>query len=97
SVMEHDKYFWRSISESYRTLSTGGLLIIGVPIYMDLPTDWKNTTLTFKRHGKAYDADFYRFSEQAVREVLFEKLKIHTSVLVRKYPNPYMVMAGIKQ
>lgn len=97
SVIEHDKYFWRSMAESYRTLSVGGLLIIGVPIYMDLPTDWKNTTLTFKRHGKAYDADFYRFSEQAVREVLFEKLKIHTSVLVRKYPNPYMVMAGIKQ
>lgn len=97
SVLEHDKYFWHSIAEIYRTLSTHGLLIIGVPIYMDLPTDWKNTTLTFKRHGKAYNADFYRFSEQAVREVLFEKLEIYTSVLVRKYPNPYLIMAGIKQ
>jgi SAM-dependent methyltransferase len=97
SVMEHDKYFWRSLAESYRTLSSNGLLIIGVPIYMDLPTDWKSTTLTFKRHGKAYDADFYRFSEQAVREVLLEKLTVYSSVLVRKYPNPYMVMAGIKK
>jgi SAM-dependent methyltransferase len=96
SVLEHDKYFWRSMDEIYRVLKPGGLFVVGVPIYMTLPTDYMNTTLTFKRHGIAYNADFYRFSEQAVREVLLEKFEIHESNLVRRYPNPYLVMSGIK-
>lgn len=64
---------------------------------MTLPTDYMNTTLTFKRHGIAYNADFYRFSEQSVREVILEKFRVHQSILVRKYPNPYLVMSGIKE
>ncbi len=94
SVLEHDKYFWRSVCEMRRVLTPNGLLIVGVPIFMDLPTDWKNTTLTFKRHGKAYNADFYRFSEQAVREVVFEDFDIYGQTLVRRYPNPYLIVAG---
>lgn len=96
SVLEHDKYFWKSVEEIYRVLKPGGIFIVGVPIYMTLPTDYMNTTLTFKRHGIAYNADFYRFSEQAVREVILEKFTIHESILVRKYPNPYLVMSGVK-
>lgn len=97
SVLEHDKYFWRSIREIRRILAPGGLFVVGVPIYRTLPTDWWNTTLTFRRHGLAYDADFYRFSEQSVREVLLESLEPGPSVLVRRYPNPYFVAAGVKQ
>ena len=96
SVLEHDKYFWKSVEEIHRILKLGGIFVVGVPIYMTLPTDYKNTTLTFKRHGLAYNADFYRFSEQAVREVVLEKLTVHESILVRRYPNPYLVMSGIK-
>lgn len=97
SVLEHDKFFWRSVREIRRVLAPGGLFVVGVPIYRTLPTDWWNTTLTFRRHGLAYDADFYRFSEQSVREVLLEKLQPSTSILVRRYPNPYFVAAGVKQ
>ena len=96
SVLEHDKYFWKSVEEIYRVLKPGGIFIVGVPIYMTLPIDYMNTTLTFKRHGIAYNADFYRFSEQAVREVILEKFTLYESILVRKYPNPYLVMSGVK-
>jgi SAM-dependent methyltransferase len=96
SVLEHDKYFWKSVEEIYRVLQPGGIFVVGVPIYMTLPTDYMNTTLTFKRHGIAYNADFYRFSEQAVREVILEKFIVNESILIRKYPNPYLVMSGVK-
>lgn len=97
SVFEHDKYFWKSLTEVRRVLKKGGLFIVGVPIYMQLKTDIFKTTLTYKRHGLSYDADFYRFSEQAVREVFFEGFEIKYTELVRKYPNPYLVVGGIKK
>jgi ubiquinone/menaquinone biosynthesis C-methylase UbiE len=97
SVLEHDKYFWKSIGEVRRILAPGGVFVVGVPIYRSLPTDWWNTTLTFKRHGMGYNADFYRFSEQTVREVMLESLEPGPSVLVRRYPNPYYVAAGLKK
>ncbi|KKQ27901.1 MAG: Type 11 methyltransferase [Candidatus Magasanikbacteria bacterium GW2011_GWC2_37_14] len=96
SVFEHDKYFWKSFAEINRVIKIGGLLVIGVPVYVSLKTDCLNTTLTYHRHGKNYNADFYRFSEQAVREVFFEGYKIVATQLVRRYPNPYLIMAGIK-
>ncbi len=97
SALEHDRYFWRSISEIRRVLKPNGYFIVGVPIYMSLPTDCRFTTLTYARHGKAYNADFYRFSEQTVREVFFEGYsQVTDEVLVRRYPNPYLVMAGRK-
>ncbi len=96
SVLEHDKYFWQSVKEIYRVLKPQGLFVVGVPIYMTLPTDYRNTTLTFKRHGISYNADFYRFSEQAVREVILGDFTIDQSILVRRYPNPYLLMSGIK-
>jgi SAM-dependent methyltransferase len=97
SVLEHDKFFWRSVAEIRRVLAPNGLFVVGVPIYMTLPTDVKNTTLTFRRHGLAYNADFYRFSEQCVREVVLEQLVPGGEVLVRRYPNPYFVASGVKQ
>lgn len=96
SVLEHDKYFWKSVNEIYRVLKPGGIFIVGVPIYMTLPTDMMNSTLTFRRHGVAYNADYYRFSEQAVREVILGEFIVTHSTLVRRYPNPSLVMAGTK-
>ena len=97
SVLEHDKFFWRSVAEIRRILAPGGLFVVGVPIYMTLPTDVKNTTLTFRRHGLAYNADFYRFSEQCVREVVLEDLQPNQELVVRRYPNPYIVASGVKR
>jgi SAM-dependent methyltransferase len=97
SAMEHDAYFWKTAAETRRVLKKGGLFVVGVPIYRTLPTDYRYTTLTYARHGLAYNADFYRFSEQAVREVFFEGYEAVTDeVLVRRYPNPYLVAAGRK-
>lgn len=97
SALEHDKYFWRSIQEIRRVLKPGGYFIVGVPIYMTLPTDADHTTKTYARHGLAYNADFYRFSEQAVREVFFEDYsKVTDEVIVRREPNPYLVACGRK-
>jgi len=97
SSIEHDKYFWKTTAETNRVLKPGGLFIVGVPIYMTLPTDKEHTTVTYARHGIAYDADFYRFSEQAVREVFFEGYsEVTDEIIVRQYPNPYMIAAGRK-
>lgn len=97
SAMEHDKYFWRTVSEAKRVLKHGGVFIVGVPIYMTLPSDINFTTVTYARHGLSYNADFYRFSEQAVREVFFEGYsEVTDEVIVRRDPNPYLVAAARK-
>ena len=97
SVLEHDRYFWRSTREVHRVLRNGGYFVAGVPIYMTLPTDKDYTTVTYARHGLAYNADYYRFSEQAVREVFFENYaEVTDEVIVRQSPNPYLIAAGRK-
>ncbi len=97
SVLEHDRYFWRSTREVHRVLRPGGYFVVGVPIYMTLPSDKDFTTLTYARHGLAYNADYYRFSEQAVREIFFEHYEeVTDEVIVRQSPNPYLIAAGRK-
>lgn len=97
SMLEHDRYFWRSTREVHRVLRPGGFFVAGVPIYMTLPEDKEHTTVTYARHGLAYNADYYRFSEQAVREVFFEGYsEVTDEIITRKSPNPYLVAAGRK-
>ena len=97
SSIEHDRYFWKTIAETKRVLKKDGIFVVGVPIYMTLPTDKDYTTLTYARHGLAYNADYYRFSEQAVREIFFEGYaEVTDEIVVRQYPNPYMIAAGRK-
>jgi SAM-dependent methyltransferase len=96
STLEHDKYFWKSVAEIRRVLRPGGVFIVGVPAYLPLPTDVLHTTLTFARHGERYNADFYRFSGQCVREILLEGLDCLEECIARRYPNPYVVAAGRK-
>jgi SAM-dependent methyltransferase len=70
ATLEHDKYFWLSLAEMRRVLKPGGLLIIGVPGYVEDPKgDHGRSTHTYRVH---YRFDYYRFSDQAVREVFFE-------------------------
>jgi len=96
STLEHDKAFWKTVAEVERLLAPGGVFIVGVPIYTELPTDMFHSTLTFALHGKRYNADFYRFSEQAVREVLLGGMKLIAETIVNRYPSPYMVASGRK-
>jgi SAM-dependent methyltransferase len=72
STLEHDKHFWLSVAEMKRVMRPGGLLVIGVPGYIkDAERDRGRSTLTYRVH---YAFDYYRFSEQAVREVFFADL-----------------------
>ena len=92
STLEHDKRFWRSVSEMRRVLRPGGLMIISVPGYIRNPeTDSGRSTLTYRVH---YTFDYYRFSEQAVREVFFDGMeRVHVGSLLRP---PRIVGHGFK-
>jgi SAM-dependent methyltransferase len=80
ATLEHDKRFWLSVAEMHRVLEPGGLLVIGVPGYVKDPEhDRDRWTRTYRVH---FHFDYYRFSEQAVREVFFEAMeRVETSVV----------------
>jgi SAM-dependent methyltransferase len=83
STLEHDKRFWRSVEEMRRVLRPGGLMIISVPGYIKDPErDQGRSTPTYRVH---YTYDYYRFSEQAVREVFFAGME---RVRVRPFMTP---------
>lgn len=102
ALFEHDRNFWKTLSEVRRILCSGGLFYVGVPgfpmqnnvlqrAFGRLPrsrlkavpgiarlaeaallTSLASTrTLMFHAHP----SDYYRFSEQAVREVFLEGLE----------------------
>ena len=88
STLEHDKRFWLSVAEMQRVLAPGGLLVIGVPGYVkDEERDQGRSTLTYRVH---YAFDYYRFSEQAVREVFFDGME---RVRVRAVMTPPRIIA----
>jgi SAM-dependent methyltransferase len=88
ATLEHDKRFWLSLSEMRRVLRPGGLLVIGVPGYVKDPeNDHGRSTHTYRVH---YSVDYYRFSEQAVREVFFAGMR---RVKVRVVPDPPRIIA----
>jgi SAM-dependent methyltransferase len=73
ATLEHDKRFWLSVQEMRRVLKPGGLLIISVPGYIeDRENDRGRSTLTYRVH---YKFDYFRFSEQAVREIFFQGME----------------------
>ena len=86
ATIEHDPYFWKSCAEIRRVLRPGGAAVIGAPGYGDegnlralgLPVpegspaaaDWSRSTLAYHYHGEP--KDYYRFSPDAFREVIFD-------------------------
>jgi SAM-dependent methyltransferase len=114
SVLEHDKFFWKSVNEMNRVTRPGGLIVIGVPGFSKLPVErtasrlarmlrrlkvsqaaldaMDASTLTLRTHN--FPGDFYRFSPQAVKEVLLDGLldkELHTLMLP-----PRMIGVGVK-
>jgi SAM-dependent methyltransferase len=115
AVLEHDKYFWKTVEEIKRVTKAGGLIVVGVPGYTKLSIDKLmgagyriplfrrlanheklnalfTGTVTFKIHN--WPGDYYRFSPQAVQEVILEGLE-QTDVRTLMLP-PRVIGVGIK-
>lgn len=96
STLEHDPYFWKTLTEIHRVTAPGGLIAIGVPSYGGMGaqsflrnkplTGWllkafahlinsdvlRAGTVTLGEH--LFPGDYYRFSEQAMREIFLADL-----------------------
>lgn len=88
AMMEHDPRFWLTLEEIRRVMKKNGLLIVGVPAFIDEPFvnfipmlpkftqrgsyqyDFSQATLTYTVH--CAPGDYYRFSQQACLEVIFD-------------------------
>jgi len=90
AMLEHDKFFWRSVKEMKRVLKKNGVLIVGVPGF-DKGGN-KNSTMTFIHHG---DVDYYRFGEDIFRDFIFADMD---KVLIQKILKPVRIVGvGIKK
>jgi SAM-dependent methyltransferase len=91
AMIEHDKYFWRSLDEMKRVLAPGGILAIGAPGYVprkQLSDDLTNDTLdkatvTLDVHSAP---DYWRFSRMAYKEVICEGLELLDLSVVLRIP-----------
>lgn len=93
ATLEHDRHFWKTIAEIHRVTRPGGLVVLGVPAFVDADLDarvrrwiqrrpllrrrWgaiaEKATLTFRVHN--FPGDFWRFSKQAVADVLLDGME----------------------
>ena len=92
SVLEHDKYFWKTIAEIRRVAKPGGLIVIGSPGYDQLENvvlrgvpeknriHWlnhfkKNYPGTPTLHVHNWPGDYYRFSPQSYKDIIFAGMR----------------------
>jgi SAM-dependent methyltransferase len=82
AVLEHDRYFWKSVAEMHRVLAPGGFLVVAAPGFIrrkqleaDIawPDDMKFATVTFDVHASP---DYWRFSKQAFKNVICDGLEL---------------------
>ncbi|MFH2069027.1 MAG: methyltransferase domain-containing protein [Candidatus Omnitrophota bacterium] len=93
SVLEHDKYFWKTVSEIKRVTGTGGLIVIGAPGFTKFHTvPLSGAAAVLAVHN--FPGDYYRFSPQAFMEVIFEGLKDVRVISVMSVPR--IIGYGIK-
>jgi SAM-dependent methyltransferase len=91
AMIEHDKYFWRSLDEMKRVLAPGGILAIGAPGYIPsknlkeglLLDKLKKATVTYDVHSAP---DYWRFSRMAFKEVICEGLDILETLTFGQVP-----------
>jgi SAM-dependent methyltransferase len=108
ATIEHEKQFWKICAEIRRVLRPGGVAIVGAPGYSqnsdterlalskpagaDPLAEWDVTTLVYRYHGAP--KDYYRFSEDAFREVIFEGYR---DVCIRTVMvPPRLIGSGVK-
>jgi ubiquinone/menaquinone biosynthesis C-methylase UbiE len=96
AIFEHDRFFWKSLSEIRRVIKPGGGFILGVPGFCDEIDTWQttnkkainkiksiglpNATVTYKVHRN--NADYWRFGTDAYKEVLMAGFKLGTCQVV---------------
>lgn len=61
-MLEHDNQFWKTVKIMHNLLKKGGFLIVSTPTF----------GFPLHRHPK----DYFRFGEDAYREIIFEGFKI---------------------
>lgn len=90
-MLEHDKFFWKTIAEIKRVIKPGGLVVIGTPGYT---RTWLEKLNRFFRKSRLIDrhldfltsstvtyeihnapGDYYRFSPQTFKEIFFEGMR----------------------
>lgn len=110
AVLEHDRFFWKTLAEIRRVTRVGGLVVIGAPGYRNLPYEKKlhrflSRLASFSRHAEGwplqhstltlathnFPGDYYRFGEQAFREVFFEGM---TDVVIRSVLVPPRILGA---
>lgn len=118
AVLEHDKFFWKTVTEVRRILKPGGLFFVGVPGYSKRNNLFQKALMRVIRSATLRSVpllyrlaqwalltrlasistymfhvapnDFYRFSEEAVKEVLLEGFVIlHLEYML----NPVRIIA----
>lgn len=110
SVLEHDKYFWKSLQEIRRVAAAGGIIIIGAPGYTshgDLEyVSWLGRVPLVGRFFASlaastrtlrvhnFPGDYYRFSKQTFLEVFLEGL-VEVEVCALLSP-PRIIGVGMK-
>lgn len=72
-MLEHDNAFWKTINDIHKILKRGGFLIISTP------------TFGFPLHR--YPKDYFRFGEDAYREIFFKGFEIIRLSEVRDIEN----------
>lgn len=91
SMLEHDRCFWKTLAEIRRVARPGALIALGVPGYVATPPSRLLLLLSrlpvLRRYTEAalastptllvhnYPGDYYRFSAQAMREVMLDGLE----------------------
>lgn len=108
ATIEHEKHFWKICAEIHRVLRPGGVAIIGAPGYShdcdvarlglsrpeggETLAEWPVISLIYQYH--AAPKDYYRFSADAFREVIFDGYG-NVEVLTIMVP-PRLIGYGIK-
>jgi SAM-dependent methyltransferase len=87
AVLEHDRFFWRTIDEIHRLVRPGGFVVIGTPGYGEHPLPagvvldparaaeaLAEATVTYRLHDAP--GDYYRFTEAAMRDVFLRDFEV---------------------
>jgi SAM-dependent methyltransferase len=107
-VLEHDQFFWKSLKEIHRILKPGGAFIIGVPgiarqvwhckhvppgvMRRIKASHVRDATQTWRVH--AAPGDYWRFTEQAYKDVIMDGFNTVTYSL--SFMPPLIIGMGIK-